>query len=616
MKRILFISFLSFLGITISTGQTNRNLSFKNVPGIVSKVEVVSVKQNNKVMRPGRANVEAGEIKAVNSGVDLMKVSKGTNVLPTALYNRPVGTYIPSLIGNDVPTYLGYNYSSQGIFGSAFSVPFVFRNLSTGATSYSWDWGSSKNYSNDQNLIIKTIYTDGTTENFLASGEYYAPKLNAISGVDTAKYQPAISGTNLPYISASSGSQYVGNADYYGNASQATTGGYHVWWLSATGGTALDGTGTGNFWGTCLRAADGANGTKVNSIVTVFEKPMSTMVIKDICLFGATDKTIPVPAGKYLTLTVYKINAAGQITTEVLASSKISGAEVIVDKYSNCYFPFTFTEIDPATGRETPVTLIVKDAFAVVLSGIDQDGCDFGLLSDRDNKIEGTSFFTKVDASTGVSDGKYYSASINMNTYMLLNSYFNYLYPEPTTQSLSAPVAGGDAVDAQNVSGSAVYSYFNLSNANNSGDSIWIDPVSLPSWLTVTHDNSLYSQYGVLVFISTATALPAGVVGRKADVVIKSFGAETTLHITQGLVSGVASIKAAKSKVYNSGNAFELTYPAEFSKVSMINLSGQVIGNYNLPDVGKFSIPTVNLSKGLYLLKFDGQGTETIKVNR
>jgi len=278
--------------------------------------------------------------------------------------------------------------------------------------------------------------------------------------------------------------------------------------------------------------------------------------------------------------------------------------------------PFTFSEIDPGTGRETPVSLIVKDAFAVVLSGLDQNGCDFGLLSDRDNKIEGTSFFTKVDASTGVSDGKYYSGSVNMNTYTMLNSYFNYLYPDPTSQSLSAPVAGGDAVDDKNNNGSAIYSYFNLTNANNSGDSIWIDSVSLPSWLTVTHDNSYFADYGALIFNFTATALPVGVAGRKADVVIKSFGAETTLHITQGIVSGVASIKIAKSKVYNSGSAFELTYPAEFTKVTLVNLSGQVVGSYNLPIDGKFSIPTGNISKGLYFLKFDGNGTETFKVTR
>ena len=616
MKRILFISFLLYSGITMSSGQSNRSQSFKEVSGKVSKENVIPVKQNNKVVRPGRAILDAAEIKAIEAGANLMKVSKETNVLPAALYNRPVGTFIPSLIGNEDPTYLGYYYSSQGIFGSAFSVPFVFRNLSTGATSYSWDWGSIKKYSNEQNLIIKTNYTDGTSENFLVSGDYYALKLNAISGTDTAKYQPALNDTILPHISASSGSQYVGNADFYGNTSVVTTQGNSVWLMGANGGTSLDGTGTGNFWGTCLRAADGVNGTKVNSVVTVFEKPMSTMVIKDICLFGASEKSIPVPATKFLTLTIYKINDAGQITNEVLASSKISGSEVIVDSYNNCYFPFTFSEIDPGTGRETPVSLIVKDAFAVVLTGLDQDGCNFGLLSDRDNKIEGTSFFTKVDASTGLSDGKYYSGSVNMNTYTMLNSYFNYLYPDPTSQSLSAPVAGGDAVDAQNISGSLVYSYFNLTNDNNSGDSIWIDPVTLPSWLTVTHDNSLYSEYGALVFNSVATALPVGVAGRKADIVVKSFGAETTLHIKQGIVSGFASINVTKSKVFNSGNTFELTYPAEFTKVTLVNLSGQVVGSYNLPIDGKFSIPTGNISKGLYFLKLDGNGTETLKVTR
>jgi len=41
-----------------------------------------------------------------------------------------------------------------------------------------------------------------------------------------------------------------------------------------------------------------------------------------------------------------------------------------------------------------------------------------------------------------------------------------------------------------------------------------------------------------------------------------------------------------------------------------------VIGYYELPADGKFSIPAGSISKGLYLLKFEGRGTETIKVNR
>jgi len=59
-----------------------------------------------------------------------------------------------------------------------------------------------------------------------------------------------------------------------------------------------------------------------------------------------------------------------------------------------------------------------------------------------------------------------------------------------------------------------------------------------------------------------------------------------------------------------------LTYPADFSPVTLIYLSGQIGGNFDLPPIGKFSMPKAHISKGIYFLKFDGKGTETVKVNR
>lgn len=607
--------------IFVSLAQTTRSFDFKEAFGMADGNGLISEKLSNQVIRPVQAILNVDELNEVKAGSDLLKVSKVTNTMPTALFNRPAGTYIPSIIGNEDPTHLGYSYNSQGIFGSAYSSPFIFRNLSVGATSYSWDWGTSIHFSQDVNLIIRTNYSNGTSENYLTKGIYYSPKLNAINGVDTAKYMPASTitadGIYGPFISASSSSKYVSNADYYGNASIATSNGTHTWWLGASGSTGLDGTGSGYYWGTCLRPTDGINGTKVNSIVTVYEKPMSPMVIKDVCISGASGKKIPVPQNKFLTLTIYRIDESGKITNEVLASSKIYGSDIIVDSYNNCFFPFTFLEIDPVTGREAAMTLVVKDPFALVLSGLEQDGCDFGLISDRDNKIEGTSYFTKVDALTGISDGKLYNSSVKMNTYMMLNAYFNYLHADPSTQTITVPATGGEAVDAKGISGSLVYSYFNLTNDNNSGDSIWVEPTTLPSWLTISHDNSIYAKSGALVFTCTATALQVGTEGRSADIVIKSFGAETTLHILQGNVTlGNTLIKTTKSKVYNTPNSFELSYPVEFNKVTLLNLSGQVVCNYNLTSTGRFSINTSNISAGIYILKLTGKETETFKVIR
>jgi hypothetical protein len=495
--------------------------------------------------------------------------------------------------------------------------------LTTGATAYSWDWGSSLKYSTDQNLVINTKYNDGTVGEFLGGGSYYMPILKAIDGTDTASYEMGskfnlIKGaSSYSLLQSSTDTVYVSNADYYGNTSQAGTSGTSITYVGASGGTANDGTGKGYFFGTCLRAIDGTNGTKVNSLVNVYEKPMAPMVIFDVCLFGVNtyNAKTPLPADKFLTLTVNKIDETGVITNEVLATSKIYGSDIITDEYNNVYLPFTFTTIDPITGRESPFNLVVKDAFAVVLSGLEQDGCDFGLLCDYKNLIEGKSYFTKIDALTGVSDGKLYSSSTKMNTYMMLNVLYDYLYTEPTTQIQTAPIAGGDAVDASGSVGAVINSFKDFTDVLTGDSLVWIDPATLPAWLTAAYDNSDYAEYGVLYVGFKAEALPAGLGGRSADVLIISEGAKTTITVNQGTTS-VDDIQAPKIQVLNTSESFELGYSADYKRVRLFSLSGQLVANYDLPSTGKFTIPAGQLSKGIYLLKFVGNNTETVKVIR
>ena len=48
------------------------------------------------------------------------------------------------------------------------------------------------------------------------------------------------------------------------------------------------------------------------------------------------------------------------------------------------------------------------------------------------------------------------------------------------------------------------------------------------------------------------------------------------------------------------------------NNVNIVNIAGQTIATYELPASGQFTIPAANLSKGIYLLKFNNN--QTIKV--
>lgn len=577
----------------------------------VNQKLTIALKKQKQKMVQAKTSIEAMNLVRFDKNENILKVSRIKSVTPTALYNRPEGTYIPSLIGNEDPQYIGYSYTTPSFFGSAFSIPWTFRNLSTDAISYSWNWGDSLNVSTDENLILKE-----RDVNYLPNGAFYAPTVNAINGTDTVSYQMSAGTADYPLLNSSLDKQYVGVPDYYSNTAEGNSYGNSIWYVHAAGGTGLSGTGTGYFWGTCLRAADGTNGTKVSSLVNVYEKPMSSLVIKDICLFGVSvDSGVPVPTDKFLTLSVIKIDASGKLTTDTIASSKISGGDVITDEYKNCYFPFTFVETDLATGFDTPISLVINDAFAIVLSGLEQPGMDFGILTDYANKIDGSSYFTKVDAITGVSDGGLYKASTNnMNMYFMMNSYFNYLFAEKQTQTLTAPAEGGSALDNTKNPGAVIYSFFNVTDSVTNEVMVSYDEKTLPTWLTVTYDDSYFKDYNALVFDFKAEAIPAGVSSRTANVVFNSYGAQTTITINQNAANGLETIKNQNAHVISTSNSFDLSYTTDFNKATLYNASGQVMAEFGLPGSGTYKISTNDLSKGIYILKFTGTKTENVKV--
>lgn len=611
MRKRLLLSTAMCAVVLFASAFNPQN--FYNKRSTLVQKALISQKNVKQKTVQSKTAISSSELVRFEKNENILKVSRVKATAPTPLYNRPMGTFIPSMIGNEDPQYLGYSYTTPGYFGSAYSIPWTFRNLSTNATSYSWNWGDSIKYSTVANLELK----DGTND-FLFNGAYKAPALNAINGTDTLLYQISAGTADYPLLYSSIDKQYVGVPDYFSNTAEGNSNGNSIWYVGASGGTALSGTGTGYFFGTCLRAADGTNGTKVSSLVNVYEKPMSPMVIKDVCLFGVSvDKNVPVPADKFLTLSVIRIDETGKLTTDTLASSKISGADVVTDEYQNCFFPFTFVAIDQSTGFESPINLVVQDAFAIVLSGLDQPGMDFGMLTDYGNLTDGSSYFTKVDAVTGISDGGLYKSSKNnMNMYFMMNSYFNYLHADSQTQTLIAPPEGGSAVDITKNPGAVIYSFFNVTDSVTSEVMVAIDETTLPAWLSVTYDDSYYKDYNALVFDFTAQALPVGVTDRTANVVFNSYGAQTTIIVKQNAATGLKTIKSQDVSVTTHSNSFNLTYTNDYNKAMLYNVSGQLINEYDLPNSGKYNFTTNNLSKGIYIVKFTGIKTENIKVVR
>lgn len=349
--------------------------------------------------------------------------------------------------------------------------------------------------------------------------------------------------------------------------------------------------------------AFGTGTSGVDALVSYYEKPQSTLYFEGANFFlGA----FTAPAGTTFTLRVItvSIDAQGKLTPkDTLATSHATTEDVLVTAATAQVLPFTNLVSVDKDGFETEIPYLeINEPFFLELSGFNATGITLGVRSSRYDGGATKLPYTKNHAfvyapnSTGVRSLLSYSFSATLET-TLTNAAYAYLLS--SSNSVIANVAGGSA----NVTLTPMF------------DSVWVAGVT-PSWIAFEQTEHYVSGSWGTDAKLTYQPLPAGVTGRSADIVFKTYGAQAVVHVSQGNVTGIASVKETRSKVYNSGSAFELTYPAEFSKVTLFNLSGQVVGDYNLPSAGKFSIPTNSISKGVYLLKFAGKETETVKVTR
>ena len=87
------------------------------------------------------------------------------------------------------------------------------------------------------------------------------------------------------------------------------------------------------------------------------------------------------------------------------------------------------------------------------------------------------------------------------------------------------------------------------------------------------------------------------------------------INFAGGEGSGISKTKVPTSTVVSTPNSFELTYNAGFNSVEVYNLAGQVVAKQQLSKSGIDTLP-VNLNKGIYMVKFIGATTETVKVVR
>jgi hypothetical protein len=500
---------------------------------------------------------------------------------PVAAYRQPQGGLF---LGMDPDTWGGY--SASCIVNSAYSRwNWKNTNLEEGV-NYTWDYVNEQydqKFSTDEDSLLL----------FVGDDYFSTPKLTATNGkghsssfVLGADYQNknnesfAIAGGNAALIG------FDANCDY---SCANIDNGFTV--LTAGADAYYYGTGASSF-----------SDANYESLVVAYEKPQSTLYFEGVNVYLYVFEA---PENTKFTMNIYKAEKNDKGFTKrgaLLGSSTLLAKNVTTIKVDNQAVGYTmkFTDFEV---KDEDGFFIKKEYFEVddkillELSGFNVDGVSLAVASEE---IDPTDSDTR-SLFTVKGDESFYSWNDKKQTmfFNLSGAVYSYINTSQKTIYASRNAASYDL---------DVVPYF---------DTLWVDNQPLPEWVKVDVVNEEYneSNWKAQVRVSL-TALPESDSARYYSLEFRTTGASKTVLINQGGPVSVKEIKKAPTVFALKNNeGYLLKYPETMKELTMVSITGSVVGRYKLPAVGQYQLVNTELAEGIYLLKFSGGNTtESIKL--
>ncbi|MDR1880259.1 MAG: T9SS type A sorting domain-containing protein [Tannerellaceae bacterium] len=329
-------------------------------------------------------------------------------------------------------------------------------------------------------------------------------------------------------------------------------------------------------------------------VANLFEKPTGTYIFETLNVHAAN---VVAKEGEPIKLEIYAVDEEGNVggliaSSEAYPSDLIVGFEDDGDNYQT--IPFKFKKVDPETGREEDTYLEINSAFVAELTNYESA---YILFQDESSSGDAYAY---VVLEEGYLPLEYFGAT---SALFDIDAAFPFLLLEDEGEEANkyaAPDAGGTKE-------------FNIISLW-TPDGWWYEE-DLPDWIALG-EKITDEETGVVTLPVTVAALPEGVSGRNADIKIASYGCSLTLQIKQGDSSftGLSTVRTSAVKAVRQGDAFWLSYPKGTTSVAVYTIAGQKVSEHTLNASGTHVLPAANLSKGVYILKFSGKTTETVKV--
>ncbi len=536
-----------------------------------------------------------------------------------AWYNRPAGSFYRSMTSTGAAFY-------NPMLWNPFMRDVTYTNASTGAKSYSWEWDQ---YDTDRDTF--TVRNSTATDlviNTQVRESAYAPALTAINGSNTDVYKM----TSHSYDSQTKATtDYETVVAYNSDPIASMEEDYKAQGFSAylspkwfCAGT-RQGQSRGVVYYTGAKDADGnkngcwfgRNWSGWNGMAMYVEKPASRYGLRGLQVLY-TNYTGTGDAK--LTARVYKAhkvaNDNGGLDSLIL-DDLMGTATATLDTTmaQSGLLPFTFQEVE--AGLPYDVTLDIDYAYAIVLSGYDNDNIDsWTMLISCDTYDEGYGqhgYMLHINDKDSISAeyglDNFFQESLGVTApsifldveYPVLDFwYVNTKTGEPIGKNVEFAANGGK----NDVEFFSTHASDEWTVADKDGN-------DLPSWLTYTlSDSTANDEYtGHSHMVLTAEALPAGVTGRAATVRVSYPGAEQFVYVTQGNVSGVNQVATSNVVVRVENGDFVVNATAG-AQAKVYNVAGQLVREATLSE-GSNVIDGQSLSNGVYLVKI---GNKTVKV--
>ena len=365
---------------------------------------------------------------------------------------------------------------------------------------------------------------------------------------------------------------------------------------------------------------------KPASVTVYYDKPQVPLYIHDITVpiarvtttktLGRTQTSFTTPTLKD-TLRLSVMDSAGVVVhtatcaTSGLTSMNYNTYALLPGRMAN----FQFQKTDAFGGIVSEGFTMDKE-FSIKIEGLDATGNNFGLYVAFDPYEGGHTVLTDT---AGLEYHDVY------DPYIMLNGAFNTFEPSCVDMNLDTVVVPVHirklepdfedpyyvcVIDTGEEAGyiPTIYSTFipvdTITNFFKNVD------IKAPDWASFDAMMSYFEDYSAWGFYICDDDQQAQI---GDEIILSSYGRTIVFRVVEETKTALPETTSSTlSAVTRQGNDFLLTYPSLFRSVRVLNASGQLIRQHDLPAGGRMSFDASQLPSGVYLFMLEGSNSREV----